>query len=273
MGREGFERACKPTLRPHRGQHGGTHASAELRLHRTFRRGCGRARSSGRPRGSRSARRRSGRPRRASSRRGARRPRRASRCACSAASRAGGAGRAARSAASRSPCTPVVIAVRSRASVRSGNSGASRSRSSRGGSVASERVEEVVGQLEVPVAVVLLDRPAHADRAAVLVEVADLGGLELVHARPALVDDRAAAARVGAARVSATRSTCSASGGGTCGLRSFGSLTRLSRATFGSMRVVVEHHARARSRVLRDRLALVAGLGERGDERGRRRRR
>ena len=35
-------------------------------------------------------------------------------------------------------------------------------------------VERVVGELEVSVALVLLDGPAHADRLAVLVEVADL---------------------------------------------------------------------------------------------------
>ena len=40
------------------------------------------------------------------------------------------------------------------------------------------------------VAVVLLDCPAHADRAAVLVEVTDLAGLELGDARAAFIDHK-----------------------------------------------------------------------------------
>src|SRR4029450_9102580 len=37
---------------------------------------------------------------------------------------------------------------------------------------------------------VVLDRPADADRPAVLVEIADLGRLQLADARPTLVDDQ-----------------------------------------------------------------------------------
>ena len=66
-----------------------------------------------------------------------------------------------------------------------------------------------------------------------LVQVADLGRLELVTRGTALVDDEQRQ-HVFAGTVSATLSTCSASGGGMCALRSFGSFTRWSRARFGS---------------------------------------
>lgn len=52
-----------------------------------------------------------------------------------------------------------------------------------------DRLEEVSWQFEVSITVVLLERPAHPDRASVFVEVSDLACLEFGDARAALIDD------------------------------------------------------------------------------------